>query len=394
MSAPRVTFLVPDVGAPSVGVAVRFARCLAARHPVDIVGPDLGGGVCSMYRGSFPVTAVPCPRIYRQPDFRRDARRLRAAIRGDVIIAVKAFPDTVPLALAEKRRRGCPVLAYLDEWDGALAAGLSPRWRLGEWLRHAHHPLESIHYPRVERLLPRTDGVLCSTTFLQRRFGGRIVHLGVDGSFFRPQPPGEVAALKAELGLADARLIVFGGVARPHKGVEDILAGLRRAGDPRLRLLVVGPLTDYLRALMEREENRGLIHVAGDPPDRLSDRNAEIHRRMPLYLDLGDLVVLPLQDTLLARSQMPCKVFEAMAMAKPIIASRVADLPLALEDAGLLVPPGDLDALGAAIRRVLDDPAAACAMGLRARERCLARYSQEVTARDWLDAVAAVTHAS
>ena len=382
MRQPTVSFLVPDISAPSLGAATRLAQNIRDRFEVEIVGPDLGGGVCSMYRGAFPYKAVPCPRLYRLPDFWRESRALGRAVGGDIVIAVKAFADTVPVALRERRRRGGRVLVYLDEWDGAIVSGWGAGRRAVAWCRHAHHPLESIHYPVVERRIPRADGVLSTTTFLQRRFGGRIVHLGVDTGFFKPQPELEVAALKAELGLRDRMLIVFGGVVRPHKGVESILDAMLRTGDARIRLLVVGPLTAHLKELMADPRYAGRVRCAGAPSEDDSGLNARIHGRMQLYLDLADLVVLPQTDAPLAQSQMPCKVFEAMAMAKPVIASRVADLPRVLDGCGWVVEPGDTDALARQIAYVLANPRETRAAGRAAREKCLREYSREKTARD------------
>jgi glycosyltransferase involved in cell wall biosynthesis len=70
-----------------------------------------------------------------------------------------------------------------------------------------------------------------------------------------------------------------------------------------------------------------------------------------------------------------------MAMGKPVIATRISDLPLILEGCGELVPPADASALARAIQSVLDDPQQAVRLGQAARARCLALYSREVTCR-------------
>lgn len=102
-----------------------------------------------------------------------------------------------------------------------------------------------------------------------------------------------------------------------------------------------------------------------------------IHREMPLYLSAGDTLAVPLSDDLPARSQMPRKVFDAMAMGKPIVASAVADLPQVLEGCGYLTTAGNPGSVAEALRRIADNPAAAAAMGARAREKCVREYSSE-----------------
>jgi glycosyltransferase involved in cell wall biosynthesis len=50
-------------------------------------------------------------------------------------------------------------------------------------------------------------------------------------------------------------------------------------------------------------------------------------------------------------------------------------IPEILDGCGLIVDPGDVAALSAAVRRLIDDPTEAQALGARARERCVERYS-------------------
>ena len=333
-----------------------------------MVGPDVGHGICRMYRDVRPYTVVPAPRIYRFPEYWRDVERLADAVTGDVVIAVKAYADTLPVALRLRKRRAARVVAYLDEWDGALMAARSISARAGRWLRHAHHPLDECYAPLVERLLPRCDLVLGTTTFLQRKFGGNVLPMGVDTECFAPLPGDQRMQLRRELGLDGLRLIVFGGVVRPHKGIELILDALRLLGRNDVRLVIVGPDKGHVESLLRTPAYAPFLIALGPRPKS----------EMPRYLDLADLAVLPLNDSLLARSQMPCKVFEAMAMAKPIVASTVSDLPIVLDGCGSLVPSGDAGALATAIGDILNNPDRARRMGEAAREKCLREYSATV----------------
>lgn len=363
-----VSFLMPDMNGPVLGPVTVLARHLQGAFDVQIVGPDLGHGVCPMYRGAFPYTVIPCPRLYRYPNYWWERGRLERAVTGDLIIPVKAVGDTIPLALRLKKARGAAVVPYLDEWDGALLARLSPLERFVRRIRHAHHPLEDVYYPRVERLIPRCDSVISTSRFLQRRFGGEIIPMGVDCEFFQPCSPEESRALKRELGLADKRLIVFGGVVRPHKGIELIPRAVARAGLSDARFLIVGPVNEHVRALQEDPELAPWIVTAGPQP-----RN-----QMPRFLSLADLIVLPLQDTLLAQSQVPCKIYEAMAMARPILASDVSDMSEILAGCGWVAPAGDVRALADTMGAIFADPAEARRRGEAARARCLAQYSSEI----------------
>ncbi len=379
----RISFLVPDIHSPVLGPVTVLARTLERHYPVEIVGPDFGHGVCPMYRDAYPYTVVPTPRLYRYPDYFRESRKLEQALSGSLIIAVKAYADTIPVALRAKRRRGAKVMAYLDEWDGALVRMLPLRARWARRIRNAHHPLDDVYYPLVERMIPRVDKVISTSTFLQHRFGGEIVHMGVDTEFFRPVSDARIAELKSRHNLTGLSCIVFGGVVRPHKGIELLLDAMVHVNNPDLRFVIAGPINDHVKALQSKEAYRRIILPLG----------AQSREHMPGYLTLADMIVLPLNDTLLAQSQTPCKIFEAMSMARPIIASDVADLPRILDGCGHIVPPGDVSALAGAIRQVLRDPASARAMGRAAREKCIREYSREVTERKLVEIIEKVLYA-
>src|SRR5207244_10698868 len=60
---------------------------------------------------------------------------------------------------------------------------------------------------------------------------------------------------------------------------------------------------------------------------------------------------------------------EAMARGCPVVASDAGALPEVVGDAGLLVPPGDADALAGALGRLLDDDALAASLGAAGHRR-------------------------
>lgn len=371
MAPPQVSFLVPDISSPVLGPVTVLARNLAPEFEVEIVGPDFGHGVCPMYRDSFPYKAVACPRIYRWPDYLWESRRLEDALSGDLIIAVKAFATSLPVALAAKRHRGAKVVAYLDEWDGALMARLPAGQKAKRWVKHFHHPVDDIYCPCIERLIPRCNHVLSTTTALQRKFGGDVLPMGVDMDDFAPRPPPETAALRQQLGLQGKNLIVFGGVVRPHKGIELLLAALAQIGDSRIRLVIVGPENEHVQQLKADAAFAPYLAAIGPRP------KAE----MSQYLGMADLVVLPLNNDLLAQTQMPCKVFEAMAMAKPIIASAVADMPQVLKECGWTVPPDDVASLARQIQWVFGHPQESAEFGRLARRTCADKFSKTIVAK-------------
>jgi glycosyltransferase involved in cell wall biosynthesis len=165
--------------------------------------------------------------------------------------------------------------------------------------------------------------------------------------------------VRAALGIPpDAPVIGTVGLLRPEKALD-------------LLIRAAAPL------LTEMSELRVLI--AGDGPDKeplreLARRHGMADRVMLIGFrdDVPD--VLAALDVAVSSSVSeggPLAVMEFMEAARPIVATRVGGVPDLIDDGvhGLLVPPGDTDALTAALRRVLADRDAARRMGERARER-------------------------
>ena len=96
---------------------------------------------------------------------------------------------------------------------------------------------------------------------------------------------------------------------------------------------------------------------------------------VPRYLVAADVVAVPQRATTDTLGQVPAKLFDAMALGRPIVSTSVSMIPEILDGCGVVVPPGDVPALADAVRMLLAAPEHAAQLGRRARERCQARYS-------------------
>jgi glycosyltransferase involved in cell wall biosynthesis len=78
---------------------------------------------------------------------------------------------------------------------------------------------------------------------------------------------------------------------------------------------------------------------------------------------------------------------EALACGVPVIAGDASSLPEIVSDGetGLLVPPGDAEALCAALQRLLDDPSLARRLGQAGRRSVVARYPRDKTLDRFLE---------
>jgi glycosyltransferase involved in cell wall biosynthesis len=107
------------------------------------------------------------------------------------------------------------------------------------------------------------------------------------------------------------------------------------------------------------------------PPERFLLAGQVNPESVPAYLAAFDVCTMPFPWTEhFAYYASPLKLFEYMAVGGAIISS---DLPAVAEvvrdgDSALLTPPGDVDALAAALRRLYDDPGLRARLGEKARQ--------------------------
>jgi glycosyltransferase involved in cell wall biosynthesis len=159
---------------------------------------------------------------------------------------------------------------------------------------------------------------------------------------------------------------LYAGRLSPEKGVLTLLDAAG-AGGAQLVLAGEGPLRQQL------EESAATRRVSARFLGRVSSR--EVGR----LVSGCRAVVVP--STCVENA--PLAVLEAMARAKPVIASHVGGIPEQVTDGveGLLVPPGDPVSLAAAMRRLADDASLAGRLGESGRVRALASFSPEVHVR-------------
>jgi glycosyltransferase involved in cell wall biosynthesis len=189
----------------------------------------------------------------------------------------------------------------------------------------------------------------------------QLVHHGVEIADGPPEPRRNRAA---PLLLAAGRLV-------DKKGFDVLIAACARLRDRgcafRCEIVGAGPLASRLgrRVREARLEDRvsmsGWISTA-DLTARLADALA---------------LVVPSRVTASGdRDGIPNVVLEAMAAARPVVATEVSGIPEAVTDGvtGLLVPPDDADALAGALQRLLEDGALARRLGRAARDAAAERF--------------------
>jgi glycosyltransferase involved in cell wall biosynthesis len=201
----------------------------------------------------------------------------------------------------------------------------------------------------------------------------RVRHIphGVDIRRFRPRDADAKAALRARLGLpADATIVTYTGRLLRGKGLETLVDAFARV-EPRAHLLIVG--SGAGQVLSVEEALRARVAQAGLAPrvtfagrvDAVED-----------WLGASDLFAFPSEFEALGLS-----LVEAAACGLACVGSRTGGIVDVIDDgrSGLLVRPGDVDALAAALGALVSDPDRRAAQGAAGRAIVEARFDAELS---------------
>jgi glycosyltransferase involved in cell wall biosynthesis len=181
-----------------------------------------------------------------------------------------------------------------------------------------------------------------------------LVPHGVDIGHFVPRSRGSLGGR--------LRLLAIGRLVE-KKGFHVLLSAAAQL-DILFSLRIIGEGSEAA-ALREAIERLGL-------GDRVTLCGGRTHAELPDEYDCADIVVVPsIQDHSGDRDGLPNVVLEAMASARPVVASRIGAIATAIvhQQTGWLVPAGDAAALASAIRTLAADADRREQLGRAARAR-------------------------
>jgi glycosyltransferase involved in cell wall biosynthesis len=162
----------------------------------------------------------------------------------------------------------------------------------------------------------------------------------------------------------DVRTFATAGSFAPCKATPLLVATFMEISANRtdLRLMMIGDGAE--RHYCEEIARRGQAGCQVEFTGYQRDVGAQLHQ--------ADAFVLPSFN-----ENLPLALLQAMALGLPCIASNVGGVAEVLnEDCGMLVPPGDGQALRVAMERLIDEPGLAARLGTAARRRVVERFSQ------------------
>lgn len=301
----------------------------------------------------------------------------------------KALAELATAAMAVRRvakREGATVM-HANSVRAGLVTGLAGIGSGPASVVHVRDALPPGGAATVVRqtLASRSDALITISEYVRQRVviprgNARItvVDNPVDQERFEPATYRQ-AECRRDLGVDDgAPLIGIIGQITPWKGHHTVIKALLhvRERHPCATLTVVGEIKfaatatrldnrgylDHLHRLVAELGLGGCVHFLGERSD------------IPRVLRAIDILLVPSQAEPFGRT-----VAEAMTMGTPVIATSVGGPSEMIEHGvnGLLAPPGNEHEWASAIRRLLDDPAAAHAMAASARRMALVRFEAQ-----------------
>lgn len=391
LSLVYVGALPPHPGGGAISCAQILAGLAKAGHRVRAlvpVTPAAQGQAESALRGrGIEVTPVTVPYFGVQAflpdsDEYRDAERrqvrallpkLIATERPDLILSRERQSVTVGIAELAREHgvpwvllsRGYPLVAIMNHaYPEALAARALEEYATASLvITPGRHMAEGLHRLGIPRAI--------------------TIPNAIDLEDFVPRP--KATALLGDLGLRASEVIVvlvanLHRRKRPMDVIESAATTTREHASLRYVLVGDGALRSDLETACRSRGLDDCVRFAGWID----------YARMPDYINLGDIVVMPSESEGLARVYL-----EAQACARVLVAS---DIPPAREvvtegETGLLFPVGDIDALTTQTLRAASEPDLRALIGGKARRRVRAHSVRDAVAR-YAEALAGVARGS
>ncbi|HVV97871.1 MAG TPA: glycosyltransferase [Rhodanobacteraceae bacterium] len=331
--------------------------------------------------------------VHQRPGIWRTTRETLTGVdvRRVACIAAPVYTPispTFPIALSRALREIEPDLLHVHLPNPSAFALLASRAaRRVPWIVHWHADIPpdardwrlragyALYRPFEQSILKRASAIVAtsqayldaSIALASWRSKATVIPLGVDDIVL---PEAQPDLWPSGTGL---RLLAVGRLSH-YKGFDVLIAALAQTPDARLLLIGDGEEAEALRRLAAAPSVAGRIRFAGATDDAM----------LQAAYATADALVLPSLDR---GEAFGLVLLEAMRARVPVIASAIPGSGIGEVvvdgESGLLVPPGDADALAAAIRSI-GDAALRRRLAIAGRERWENRFTLERAAQAWL----------
>lgn len=311
------------------------------------------------------------------------------SLRHDIVYLGKPLPLGAFLALLCTGITRKPLVGDFDDWEGI--GGFAS-------VKQGNNAFAKTVISFFEELVPgRCALVVVVSRLLYRKMllmgipESRILYLpnGADIDSFSPELGGD--EIRRELGLDGRTVLAYLGTFKPGGAnwdfILDTFAEVCRS-DATASLLVIGHGPQLADAQAYAKE-RGIA-------SRVAFAGKVDHENVPRYLAAADAFILPYSDefpdTYINVGRSSLKLYEYMAMGKPVVASAIGEIREALrDDAGVLVKVNEAEPFAEAIVNLLADRQRMNQYGQKARQAAVNEYNYAVLAQKLADSLSKIS---
>lgn len=250
----------------------------------------------------------------------------------------------------------------------------------------------------VQNNLPSHADMVIATNFIGRMLVSKgmpperisIIPCGASATMFHPEI--DAREIREKYSLNDSIVILYQGAVCKAFGIDTLLEAMSKVShrNGKAKLLIVGfhrssgrvefELDEEIIAFKKKTAQLGIedkvIFTGPQPPEAI-----------PSFIAASDICVNPAPYTLTHRAGSPIKVFEYMAVGKPVVATQLESIEGVVIDGetGLVAKP-DAEDIAKKILWLIENPGIRDKIGKKAREKVVAEYEWEKLGDKLIDA--------
>ncbi|MGL4599580.1 MAG: glycosyltransferase family 4 protein, partial [Bacteroidia bacterium] len=215
-----------------------------------------------------------------------------------------------------------------------------------------------------------TQGIVAD---IKKRFPEKRIYWlpnGVDTNYYTPMPID--LNWRKENGFSEADiLLLYAGIIGHAQGLEILLNAALQIQHPRIKFILLGEGPEKKRLMKMKEEQKlsNVFFLSAVPKSK-----------MPVVVSSSDIAVIPLRKLDLFLGAIPSKIFESIAMQKPIllgVAGEAKELFIDEAQAGLAFEPENVADLIACIERIIKEPELIKTLGSNGRNYAIQKFERD-----------------
>ncbi len=230
--------------------------------------------------------------------------------------------------------------------------------------------LERFMYKKSALITGQTQGIVAD---IKKRFPEKRIYWlpnGVDTTYYTPMPID--LNWRKENGFSETDiLLLYAGIIGHAQGLEILIHAAAKIQHPRVKFILLGEGPEKKRLIEMKEEQKlsNIFFLSAVPKSK-----------MPVVVSSCDIAVIPLRKLDLFLGAIPSKIFESIAMQKPIllgVAGEAKDLFIDEAQAGLAFEPENVDDLIACIERIVKEPELVKTLSQNGRNYAIRKFERD-----------------